>query len=502
MTANGTRKLRLDALVRVSQRDDRQGDEFRSPDQQRAICERWAAANGADIVEVHEAIDVSGKSMDRADVDAAVERLRAGATDGVIVAWLDRFSRAPVGEALRVYDDIQAAGGKVIAGDMAGIDPRDPTGELALTVMLGVNRMQWRRIQERWDMNRADAVKACKAIGGAPFGYRFRDPTPRVRGKGVVDSRLVVDEREAAIVREVFERKVAGATWLELARFMDTVAPKPNGGHWHRNTVRDMISRRTYLGVIGHGEHVKVGAHEAIVSEALWRRAQGAPGRRTPRGTYLLSGLVRCAGCGRRMRGSALGRGGKRVYSCDDASCAARATVTVDRLDDEVLRQFFDHLDEFHVRAVDDSELAAATVAVKERTETVERLAAVVPSHPAAVAAHQAALEDAERTLIGAEDTLHQLVTSATQAGPDVRQLRDDWPTLTLEDRREILRAGIDAILVRRARSRSTPHPPISERLLVLFRGEAPDGLADNGRSGPVRCWTWDREPGSLAAAA
>lgn len=494
----GAKQLRLDALIRVSQRDGRKDVDLHSPDQQRAICARCAGSNGGEIVAEHVAIDVSGKTMDRVDVDRALERIRAGQTDGVVVAWLDRFSRAPVGEALRVYAEIGQAGGQVIAADMAGLDAHDPTGEFALTVHLGINRMQWRRLAERWDMSRADAIRAGKALGGAPFGYRFRDPTTRSRGRGVVDSRLVVDEREADLVREVFERKAGGATWLELARFLDATAPKPNRGHWARSTVRDMTSRRTYLGEVRHGAHVQADAHEAIVSAAVWRKAQGAPGRRTPRGTYLLSGLARCAGCGRRLRGTTMSRGDYRIYTCDDADCSDRSTCAVGRLDTEVVEQFFAHLDAFHVRAVDDTELVAARELVDEYTETVERIASVIPSHRAAVAAHQAALQDAERALEDAEDRLHQLAASAAQGGPDVRELRVDWPSLTLDEQREILRAGIDAVLVRR--SGSTARPPVAERVLVLFRGEAPAGLVDNGRSGPVTRWTWDDGPDSLTA--
>lgn len=496
---------RLDALIRVSQVDGRKGDSFRSPRQQREACERWAEANGAEIVAWHEGLGRSGKTMHRADVDAALERIRAGQTDGVIVAWLDRFSRAPTAEALGVYNDIAEAGGQVVAVDMAGLNPADATGEMALTVMLSVNRMQWRKIAERYDQTRREAIADGKAIGGAPFGYRFTDPTPKSRGHGVIDSRLVVDTERAPVVRELFERKAGGATWLELSRWLDAVAAKPNGGHWARSTVHDMIGRRTYLGEVHHGPHVRADAHEPIVSATLWRKAQNAPGRRTPRGTYLLSGIARCAGCGRRLRGSALGRkprsGRKasppRVYTCDTAECEARSTIVVGRLDNEVVAQFFAYLDDFHVRAVDDSELDAAQAEVAERTAEVERLAAVIPSHPAGIAAHQDALGSAEQALLEAEDRAHDLTASLT--GPDVHELRDDWPSLELAERREILRAGIDAILVRRGPS-PTAKPPAADRALVLFRGTAPAGL-DNGR-GPIRTWTWDDDPASLAAAA
>jgi site-specific DNA recombinase len=496
------RTLRLDAAIRVSQRDGREGEEFRSPEQQREICLRCAESNSAEIVAWHHAIDVSGKTMKRDDIDAALERMRSGQTDGLVVAWLDRFSRAPVGEALRAYDDISAAGGKVIAADMAGIDPRDPTGELALTVMLGVNRMQWRRIADRWEMTRSDAIKAGKAIGGAPYGYRFADPTPRTRGRGVVDSRLVPDERTAPLLRELFTRRTDGATWLELARWLDKVDPKPPPAHWRRSTVAGIISRRTYLGEVRSGPFVNAGAHEPLVTPALWRQAQRPPGRRTPRGTYLLTGLVRCSGCGRRMRSTTGGRGSKpATYSCQTAGCELRyTTVTVERLDAEVTDQFFAHLDAFHVQPVNDGDIEAARAAVEIRGGELDRLAAVIPAHPRAVEAHQAALRDAEQALAEAEDRLTQLVASTANADA-ARELRSDWPGLTLEERREILRAGIDTVLVRRA-LRRTAHLPIRNRILVLFRGDAPDGLRDNGRSGPIRSWTWNDDIRSLAPAA
>jgi len=478
--------MRLDALIRVSQTGGRAGEDFRSPEQQREICTQWADRNGAEIVAWHEAIDVSGKTMARPDIEAARARLSAKQTDGVIIAWLDRFSRAPIAEAMTVHDEITKAGGKVVACDMAGIDASDPTGEWMLTAMLATNRMQWRRLAERWAMSRSDAIKAGKAMGGATFGYRYADPTPRQRGRGVVDSRLVPDERHAPIVRELFERKAAGATWLELARWLNTAAPKPDGRRWARSSVSTIIGCRTYLGEVRHGENVHAGAHEPIVSAPLWRRAQNEPGRRTPRGTYLLGGLVRCAGCGRAMQGSL--RNGARIYVCRVDECPSHGNVRTALLDAEVVEQLFARLADFHARAVDDSEVAALREDAQRLTGDVERLATVIPSHPAAIAAHQNALAGAERTLADAEDRLDQLLASVSQDAPDVRELRADWPSLTLDERREILRAGIDTVLVRKAATRG-PGGRIAERALVLFRGEAPDDLL-NGRRAAI-AWEW-----------
>ena len=281
---------KIDALIRVSRKDGREGPSFRSPTQQREVCERWARENGAEIVNWHEGIGRSGKTMERADIDSVLARIQAGQTEGVVVAWINRFSRAPTDEALAICRKIEEAGGKFYPADLPGVNIGTPIGEFTLTMMLATARLQWAQTAERYNQTRREAIAEGKAIGGAPFGYRYTDPTPRTRGHGVLDSRLVPDLGRAPIVNELFERKAGGATWLELTRWLDEVAPKPNGGHWARSTVATIIRCRTYLGEVRSGEHVNAKAHEPIVSAALWRRAQNGAGRRTPRGTYLLSG--------------------------------------------------------------------------------------------------------------------------------------------------------------------------------------------------------------------
>ncbi len=504
------RPLRLDRLIRVSVQDGREGDSFRSPGQQRGLCDTWARTNGAEIVFEHTAISGrnSAKTMARTDVDAAVARIRAGLTDGVVVAWLDRFSRAPVREALSVYQDIRDAGGRVIAVDMAGLNPDDATGEFALTVHLAVNRMVWRKTAERYAQSRREAIEDGKSIGRPTLGYRYADPTRKPHGPGVINSRLVVYEPERPVVLELFERKASGASWLQLARWLDVVMPKPAGRLWARSSVSDLIGRRVYLGEVHHGEFRNAGAHEAIVPVALWRRAQNVPGERTPRGAYLLSGRVRCAGCGRRMQAGKPGHlGDRRTCECRNRECPARSVVMVDLLDAEVLTCLWERLDAFHLAAVEDEEVETARTSVEDLTAALEMLAAVIPSHPVAVAAHQAALQEAEMALQTAEDRMRQLRGAREGNGTMTRELRDDWPNLALDEQREIIRAAVHVVLVRRATrpgpaSRGTPRP-IRERVLVLFRGEAPPELIDNGRNdGPMRSWAWNDEPGSLTVSA
>src|SRR5215208_444742 len=122
---------RLDGYVRVSQRNGRARDDeaFRSPDQQRAVIERWAASHNARIVAWHEDLGETGSSMDRPGLNAALDRIRAGKTNGVACAFLDRFTRASVGEAMTVLEEVGGLGAQLVAADVAGVQPNDPTGE-------------------------------------------------------------------------------------------------------------------------------------------------------------------------------------------------------------------------------------------------------------------------------------------------------------------------------------------------------------------------------------
>jgi DNA invertase Pin-like site-specific DNA recombinase len=494
--------LRLDALIRVSS-DAGRGEYLRSPEQQLAMCEQAASAIGGKIInrDTPAAINVSGGTMDRADIRSIRERLRDGLTDGVVVAYTDRLSRAPIEEPMLIFREITTAGGHFVIAEMGmDIRPDDPHGETMLVHSLQQARVQYLQIKKRWADSRGNAIKAGKAMGVPPFGYRFTDPTPRPHSRGVVDSRLVPDGQRAPIARELFERKVAGGTWLELARWLDQVAPKSDGRLWARSSVESIIRSRAYLGEVRHGENVHADAHEPLVSASLWRRAQPKPGRRTPRGPYLLAGLVRCAGCGKRMQGSSAKQWTNPRYICQTRGCPARYTaITTPRLDAEVVGQLFARLETSQAVAVDDDEFAHLEKEIERLTGEVERLAMVTPSHPKAVAAHQAALGTAESALADAEDHLARLLDLQAQSGRDVREIRADFWNRPLDEQREILRPGIDAVLVRRA-SRGGSASPISERVLVLFHGEGPPSL-QNGR-GPIQGWTWSDDPSSLRLAA
>jgi site-specific DNA recombinase len=177
--------------------------------------------------------------------------------------------------------------------------------------------------------------------GLAPYGYRL-DPERRF---------LVPEPSEAPIVPQIFRRYAerlegssALATWL-TERGLRTRADKP----FNVPAVLSILRNRAYVGEINfRGVHHQA-PHEPLVEHALFDRAQEVLGersedialRRSNRSEYLLTGLVKCARCGKRYIGaSAKGNGGRyRYYVCFSRQRYGRDACDADRLPADELEE-------------------------------------------------------------------------------------------------------------------------------------------------------------------
>lgn len=252
-------------------------------------------------------IDKSGGTVEREGLRAALHRVREGRSAGIVVAWLDRFSR----DAAQAYDllrEFEEAGGRVWAPD-APEDYGTPEGELQLGMFLLVAQYQRKRAKEGFARARERAIAAGIPVNNRDaVGYRRN-----------AERRYELDPDVAPVIREVFERRAAGAGPTELAELLEArgVHTSQGSATWSKPAVQGLIKSRTYLGELRSGPYVNPRAHEPIVDEPTWLAAQhpnpAGPRRRT--GGYLLSGILRCASCGYCMQGTHSSRR-KRIYRC------------------------------------------------------------------------------------------------------------------------------------------------------------------------------------------
>lgn len=325
--------MRLDGYIRVSSVGSRDvaSESYQTEDIQREKIEGWATQRGVKIARWHVDRDQSGAKLTRPGFDQVMARIEAGETGGVVVAQIDRLSRADVADALmtvrRIHDDF---GGTLVALDL-GIDPTTEVGEMLLTVLLALARMQWRRYQSAWATTRRRAAERGAQLSAAPLGYRHAE-----NGGG----RLEVDPVLGPLVARAFG--LAANDGIQSARAF--LQEADTGRRWHTPQVRRTLARRVYLGETSWNGVVTQDAHEPLTDLATWTAAQSAGDVRQPRGAFPLSGVLLCGSCGTHMVGT---RGkGKRKYRCGSGGglrkpveCALRAWADADSLEQYLLER-------------------------------------------------------------------------------------------------------------------------------------------------------------------
>lgn len=316
---------RLSAIVRVSQRQGREGDGFMSPEQQIDAMVATATHNGDTIVSWHDETDsVSGGTVNRVGLKAALHEAMTGITDGVIVAKVNRFARTKrAGEAL-IYDLIEAGLSFIAAVnniDTAG-GKLDRGTEVYLDTLLRMAQWEREDLQANWLDVRHRHVRNGVAVT-ASYGYR---KSPKTR-------RLVKEPTEALWVTRIFKWRAAGKSWTWICDELNRKKVRPPQAHskkvqaatqWVPQHLTAIINNRTYLGELHRGDAVNLEAHKPIITAALWGKAHavavvGSSDTKADASYYPLAGKVRCASCGGRMRGDThTGRhGGRtRAYSC------------------------------------------------------------------------------------------------------------------------------------------------------------------------------------------
>src|SRR5436190_15818934 len=212
------RRRTADGYIRVSRRAGREGESFISPEVQRKKIADWAKLHDVEVVAWWEEIDQSGAKLERPMFQKALLRCEKGETGGIVVARLDRFARSAV-DALGSIRRLNDAGARLVSVE-DNFDGSTPMGRFAIGILTLIAELELERITESWSAAVREAV-------GRGIHISARPPTGYRRGE---DGRLVPEEPAASAVREVFQRRSLGASWSELAQFLDEQGVRPSSG--------------------------------------------------------------------------------------------------------------------------------------------------------------------------------------------------------------------------------------------------------------------------------
>lgn len=458
--------LKLDGYVRVSRVGGRSGESFISPHVQREQIEAWAKSRGHEVIAWHEDLDQSGGTIDRPGFQAALARIEAGQTGGVIVAKLDRFARS-VPRAWEAIERIQQAGGTFVsvADDL---DLSTPSGRLMFNMLGSVAQFERDRISESWKTSNARAISR---------GVHFTSQVPLGYFKGD-DGRLVIDPETSPLVQEVFRRRAQRDSWRQIADWLTARHPRTDGREWSPRNIATMVQRRTYLGEAFHGEYRNPDAHQPIVSPVEWAAANavtGGPGAIHAQSS-LLAGVIRCAGCRYAMRRAFTAyKDGRRVefYSCQrrhtGGRCSAPAHVmahTIEPLVVEHLLTWVGHAS----WAGQSSDLESVQAAQRQLDHAEARLETFLSDDRLREAVSEDAYyAEAKRRTEAVENARAELEAARTQLHVDEgRQyvLVSEWDGWDHAHRADLIRKSLDAVYVRKGRG------AIEDRALFRWAGE------------------------------
>lgn len=178
---------------------------------QRQAIERQAQDRGWEVEWIEDA-GRSGKDIDRPGITRALDLLKQGSAEALVVSKLDRLSRS-LADFARLLETANKQGWGVVAIDL-GIDTTTPTGELVANIMAAVSR--WER--QMIGLRTREGLAVAKANG-----VRIGRP-----------SRVAPD-----VIERIVRERRAGSTLAAIAeRLNEDGTPTAGGGRWHPATLR------------------------------------------------------------------------------------------------------------------------------------------------------------------------------------------------------------------------------------------------------------------------
>jgi DNA invertase Pin-like site-specific DNA recombinase len=260
------RKLRCAIYTRKSSEEGLEM-EFNSLDAQREACEAYIASQKPEgwvrLADRYDDGGFSGGTLERPALKRLLADIEAGGVDVVVVYKIDRLSRSLMDFAklVEVFD----RRGVTFVSVTQSFNTTTSMGRLTLNILLSFAQFEREVIGERIRDKFAASRKKGMWMGGfVPLGYEVKD------------RKLVINEREAATVRMIFERFVKVGSATALARVLAAEGVTTRRGRLvDKGFLYKLLNNRVYIGEAVHKGTAYPGEHEAIIGRSLWDKVHG-----------------------------------------------------------------------------------------------------------------------------------------------------------------------------------------------------------------------------------
>jgi DNA invertase Pin-like site-specific DNA recombinase len=220
------------AYCRVSTAE--QSDSGVSLDAQQAKMQAYADLYNLTIVET--IIDAeSAKSLNRSGLQRALNLLRAGKADGLLVVKLDRLTRSVADWQTLIEGYFGERGGKQLLSVNDSIDTRTAAGRLVLNILLSVAAWEREAIAERTKEALRHKINSRQRVGKVRFGFDL-DPD------GIT---LVENPAEQQTLTFMRSLRAAGRTLRQIAAELTAlqIPTKERKPRWTHTAVAYILAR-------------------------------------------------------------------------------------------------------------------------------------------------------------------------------------------------------------------------------------------------------------------
>ena len=306
-------------------------------------------------------------TKNRVEFKRMIDDCLSGRIDLIITKSISRFARNTL-DCLKYVRQLKEKGIAVYF-EKENIDTLDAKGEVLLTILSSLAQDESRSISEnsRWGIVR-----------------RFQQGKVRVNHKKFMgydkdgNGELVINEKEAEIVRRIFEEYLKGKSRNKIAEGLekDGILTVTGGNKWHDSVIKKMLQNEKYAGdallqktitvdflthkrVINKGhvpQYYVENSHPPIISKETFERAQQEMERRRKlkgvtdenksrhSNKYPFSGKIVCGECGSIFTRVRWGQGEKYkkyVWNCRKRSKKGPEGCSMKAVDEEKLKKAF-----------------------------------------------------------------------------------------------------------------------------------------------------------------
>ncbi|HDG3923622.1 TPA: recombinase family protein [Staphylococcus aureus] len=328
------KKKRIGGYIRVSTEKQVMGYSIEG---QITQIEQYCQFNGYELVDIYADRGISGKSMNRPELQRMLNDAKNGKLDCVMVYKTNRLARN-TSDLLTIVEELHRQNVEFFSLSER-MEVKNSTGKLMLQILASFSEFERNTILENIYTGQRQRALEGYYQGNLPLGYN-----------NIPDNKkeLMINQHEANIVKYIFESYAKGHGYRKIANALNHKGyVTKKGNPFSISAVTYILSNPFYIGKIQFAKYkdwndkrrkglndkpvIAEGKHTPIISQDLWDKVQARKKQVSKKpqvhgkGTNLLTGIIACPQCSASMSASitvnTLKDGTKkriRYYSCSN----------------------------------------------------------------------------------------------------------------------------------------------------------------------------------------